>query len=89
MQFAADGLDEGGNWALRTSAGRVDVLQWIPGIDEGYARLRAHALEADVPGVGRVLFAGYDDLVTMKRTAGRPLDRADLDQLARIRASDD
>jgi hypothetical protein len=27
VPFALDGLDEGGNWALRTSAGRVDVLQ--------------------------------------------------------------
>ena len=85
VPFAPAGLDEGGNWALQTYAGRVDVLQWIPGIDEGYARLRANAIEAEVPGVGRVRFAGYDDLVAMKQTAGRPLDAADLDELARIR----
>jgi hypothetical protein len=85
VPFAPDGLDEGGNWALRTSAGRVDVLQWIPGVDAGYARLRTNAIEAEVPAVGRVLFAGYEDLVAMKRAAGRPLDAADLDELARIR----
>jgi hypothetical protein len=54
VPFAPEGLEEGGNWALRTTAGRVDVMQWVPGIDEGYARLRANAISADVPGVGRV-----------------------------------
>ncbi len=60
-------------------------MQWIPGIEEGYARLRGNAIEDEVPGAGRVLFAGYDDLVAMKRTAGRPLDVADLDELERVR----
>jgi hypothetical protein len=85
VPFGPDGLDEGGNWALRTAAGRLDVMQWIPGIDGGYARLLTNAIEDEVPGVGRVLFAGYDDLVTMKRTAGRPLDAADLHELQRVR----
>jgi hypothetical protein len=87
MSFAPDALDEGGNWALRTAAGRVDVLQWIPGIDEGYDRLRSNALDVEVPGVGRVLFAGYDDLVAMKRAAGRPQDAADLHELEQVRGS--
>jgi hypothetical protein len=85
IPFSADGLDEGGNWALRTTAGRVDVMQWVPGIDEGYARLRANAISADVPDVGRVLIAGYDDLVAMKRAAGRPQDVTDLSELERVR----
>lgn len=85
VPFAPEGLDEGGNWTLRTRAGRVDVMQWIPGIDEGYEQLRPRAIDEDVPGVGRVMFAGYDDLVTMKRTAGRPEDELDLLRLERIR----
>lgn len=85
VPFGPEGLDEGGNWTLRTRAGRVDVMQWIPGIDEGYQQLRPHAIDEDVPGVGRVMFAGYDDLVTMKRTAGRPEDELDLLRLERIR----
>ena len=84
VPFTPEGLDEGGNWALRTKAGRVDVLQWLAGI-EGYAQLREGALHADVPGIGRVAFAGYDELVAMKRAAGRPLDEADLDELRRVR----
>jgi hypothetical protein len=27
VPFSPEGLDEGGNWALRTRAGRIDVLQ--------------------------------------------------------------
>jgi hypothetical protein len=74
---------EGGN-ALRTSAGRIDVLQWLAGV-EGFQQLRSGALSADVPGVGAVLFAGYDDLVAMKRAAGRPQDDADLAALEDVR----
>ena len=85
VPFTPDGLDDGGNWALGTSAGRVDVLQWIPGVDGGYARLRTNAIEDEVPGVGRIAFAGYDDLVAMKRAAGRPQDEADLHELVQVR----
>ena len=85
VQFAPEGLDEGGNWALSTDAGRVDLMQWIPGIDRGYDQLLPGAITDEVPGVGPVRFAGYDDLLTMKRAAGRPQDTVDLDQLERIR----
>jgi hypothetical protein len=85
VPFALEGLDEGGNWALQTRAGRIDVMQWVPGIDEGYERLRANMLADEVPDVGRIAFAGYDDLVTMKRTAGRPEDEVDLTRLALAR----
>ena len=85
VPFAPEGLDEGGNWAMQTAAGRVDVMQWIPGIHGGYAQLRPDAIEANVPEVGRVLFAGYEDLVTMKRTANRPEDELDLRRLAQVR----
>lgn len=84
VPFAPDGLQEGGNWALRTSAGRVDVLQWLPGV-EGYEKLRAEALDVELPGVGHILFAGYADLVAMKRAAGRAQDERDLDELRAIR----
>ena len=85
VPFTRDGLEEGGNWALRTRAGRIDVMQWVPGIEDGYASLSANAIEDQVPGVGRVRFAGYEEVVAMKRAANRPLDLADLDQLRRIR----
>jgi hypothetical protein len=85
VPFAPEGLDEGGNWTLRTTAGRVDVMQWIPGIDQGYGQLRANAIEVEVPNIGRVVFPGYDDLLTMKRTAARPEDELDLRRLEQVR----
>ena len=85
VPFTPEGLDAGGNWALRTASGRIDVMQWVPGIDGGYDHLRAHAIEVAVPGLGAILFAGYDDLVRMKRTAGRPQDLADLHALEQLR----
>jgi hypothetical protein len=85
VPFTPDGLDEGGNWALRTSAGRIDILQWVPGVAEGYEKLRAQALDVELPDVGRVLFAGYADLVAMKLAAGRTQDDRDLEELRAIR----
>jgi hypothetical protein len=89
VPFAPEGLAEGGNWILRTRAGRVDVMQWVPGIENGYESLRPNAIEDEVPGVGRILFAGYEDLVTMKRTAGRPQDELDLLRLEQVREDPD
>jgi hypothetical protein len=77
-------LDEGGNWVLITTAGRIDVLQWVEPI-ESWDWLRAGAVEGALPEIGTVLFASYDDLVAMKRTADRPQDRVDLETLERIR----
>ncbi len=77
IEFTLAGLEHGGNWALRTSAGRVDLMQWVSGI-ESYDVLRSRALVVELPGVGAVCFAGYEDLVAMKRAAGRPEDRHDL-----------
>lgn len=77
VPFAPEGLDEGGNWALRTRAGRIDVLQWVSGV-ESYEQLRAGALEVDLPDVGALLVAGYEDLLAMKRAAGRSVDRQDI-----------
>lgn len=80
VPFTADGLDEGGNWRITTGAGIVDVFQWVAGVDS-YDVLRRSAIEGHLPGIGTVLVAGYDDLVAMKRAAGRPRDELDLQQL--------
>jgi hypothetical protein len=87
VPFAPEGLDLGGNWALRTQAGRVDVLQWVAGV-HGFDELRTRAVEATLPNVGRVLFAGLDDLVAMKRAAGRAIDRQDIAALESVRDDD-
>ena len=85
VPFNPDGLDEGGNWAFRTRVGRIDVLQWLAGV-EGYEQLAAGAIEVELPDAGRVHVAGYDDLVAMKRAAGRRVDEFDLEELERVRS---
>lgn len=82
MPFSLGGLvDGGGNWALMTRLGRMDVMQWVAGV-ETYEELRANAESEDVPELGgAVLFAGLDDLLEMKREAGRPQDLIDITAL--------
>lgn len=82
VEFSLDGLVEGGgNWVLHTRYGRVDVMQWVSGVDN-YEQLRAGAVETLVPQIGAtVLFAGLDDLLAMKREAGRDLDLMDITAL--------
>lgn len=84
VAFDVDGLSHGGNWALRTLRGRLDILQWAAGF-ESYEELRSRALELELHGVGRVQFAGYGDLVAMKEAAGRPQDQEDLRRLREAR----
>jgi hypothetical protein len=62
-------------------------MQWVARVD-GFAQLRAGAIAADVPDVGEILVAGYDDLVSMKKAAGRPQDESDLAQLRSARGEE-
>lgn len=82
VAFSLDGLvDGGGNWVLHTRHGRVDVMQWVSGV-ESYQVLRAGAIETFVPQIGAtVWFAGLDDLLAMKREAGRDQDLMDITAL--------
>jgi hypothetical protein len=67
-------------WALETRLGRLTVLDGVAGIDS-YEALRANAIEVDLPGAGEILFAGFDDLLAMKRAAGRDQDLMDITAL--------
>jgi hypothetical protein len=85
IELDTEGLGLGGNWVLKTEYGRLDVMQSVSGI-ASYAQLRENAVAAAVPGVeGEVLFAGLDDLITMKQAAGRDQDRIDIADLERAR----
>jgi hypothetical protein len=80
------GLALGGNWALRTRLGRLDVMQDVPGV-RGYAQLAGGAVAFTLPGTGPLRFAGRDDVIAMKSAAGRPQDLVDLQRLEALRAS--
>jgi len=75
-------LAGGGNFRLRTRLGALDVMQWVPGVDAEHAfvALDADALELDLDG-SAIRVCSLAHLRTMKRTAGRPQDLVDLEQL--------
>ncbi|HEY3181635.1 MAG TPA: hypothetical protein VGJ77_02275 [Gaiellaceae bacterium] len=82
FEFTRENLaTSGGNRRLRTDLGILDVMQWVEGV-ESYDELRAGAVVDAPPEVGHtVSFAGFDDLLTMKREAGRDQDRIDITSL--------
>jgi hypothetical protein len=68
---------------LDTEKGRLDVLVRPDG-SPPYARLRRHAERIDL-GSFSVLVASIDDLLEMKRAAGRPKDLVDVEELEAIK----
>ena len=68
---------------LDTPQGPLDVRAEPDG-SGGYDRLRANAIDATVSGV-TVKIAGLDDLIAMKKAAGRPKDRVYVEELEVIR----
>jgi hypothetical protein len=82
LDWARENLDFGGNWLLGTTAGRIDILQYVAGVD-GYDQLRSNAVDIVDPDAGRIWFAGKDDLIAMKRAAGRPQDLLDIERIER------
>lgn len=76
----------GGNWVLRTRLGRFDVMQWI-GDDALWEKLAPGAVLAEI-GHLKIRVVSYEDLVTLKRQAGRPEDLADLQRLSQARGEE-
>lgn len=76
-------LRAGSLFTLSTRFGDFDLLaNPDPGFD--YETLAGAAIPATTAGV-RVLAAGLDDLMAMKRAAGRPKDRIELEILGALR----
>lgn len=76
-------LRAGDVFTLRTRYGDLDLLaRPDPGMD--YRRLRSHAIEFEFQGL-RVWMADIDDLIAMKRAAGRPKDLLAIEHLAALR----
>ncbi len=78
-----EGLAGGGNWVLQTTHGRLDVMQDVPGL-RSWQQLRAGAVERS-----GVLYAGYEELISMKSAAGREEDLTDIAKLRAARGEAD
>jgi hypothetical protein len=79
----ARALRAGDVFTLRTRLGDLDLLAHpAPAFD--YGTLAVHAIRVAIEGVD-VLVASLDDLMTMKRAAGRPKDRIELEILGALR----
>jgi len=86
-EFPFDPLDasdllEGGNFVLATRLGRLDLMQWVPGVpgDWAFEHLARSAVETSL-GARTVRVCSKKDLIAMKRAAGRPQDLVDLQEL--------
>jgi len=88
-QFAlsAQAIAAAGTLSLDTRAGGLDIHLRPPGA-KPYEQLRARTLDLEVAGE-LVAIAGLDDLIAMKRAAGRPLDRSDVLALTEGEAAED
>lgn len=82
-----DDLANGANWTMHTDAGKVDFLSEVPG-GRPYEEIRRRSVEVEGEGMAfRVV--GLDDLIRMKRAAGREKDLADIAALQRDPRSHD
>jgi predicted nucleotidyltransferase len=76
-------LAEGGNFTLVTRAGGLDFFNEIPG-GAPYEQVRARSILVDLGDGLQIRVAGIDDLIAMKRAAGRPRDLEDITTLTHI-----
>lgn len=75
-------LRAGDHFTFATSAGNLDILG-TPSGSEGYAQLSRNAPYVDVGGF-EIPVSDLRDLMAMKRAAGRPKDRVELEILAAL-----
>ncbi len=76
LEIDAATLPRAALWQLVTRHGALDIVLEAPGAPP-YGELRERALEIDLDGV-TIPVASLDDLLAMKRAAGRPIDLDDL-----------
>ena len=76
-------LKAGDHFTFLTDAGDLDIMG-TPAGSAGYDDLAAEAVETELGDI-QVLVASLDDLMAMKRAAGRPKDLTALEILGAIR----
>ena len=83
FQLDAESLKEGDHFTFSTSAGPLDCLG-TPAGTAGFADLDAAATDEDLDGLAARV-AALDDLIRMRRAAGRTKDRVALEWLGALR----
>ena len=76
-------LRAGGSFTFTTDHGDLDILALPAGV-EGFEALAAHAESIDLGGF-MVEVASLEDLIRMKRAAGRPKDLIEVEVLEALR----
>jgi hypothetical protein len=84
FELDAQTIKMGDRFSFTTRLGDLDCVG-IPSGTEGYRDLLPCAVEIDFD-VRRIKFTGLDDLIRMKRAAGRTKDRIALENLGALRA---
>lgn len=77
-------LERGDAFTFDTDFGALDILA-TPSGTSGFEDLAANAVEVELGGGLVVPVASLDDLIRMKRAAGRPKDRVELEILGALR----
>jgi hypothetical protein len=83
FQLDARTLRAGDRFTFGTSAGALDILGTPPGTS-GFADLNSDATDEEIDGL-TVRVASLEDLIRMKRAAGRPKDLIELEWLSAVR----
>lgn len=73
----------GDSFTFKTKYGNLDILA-MPGGTGGYPDLVRKASDVDFGSI-KVKVVSLDDLIRMKRAAGRPKDRIELEILGALR----
>lgn len=83
FRLDAKTIARGDSFTFSTDFGAFDILG-TPSGTSGYDDLVRNALRVDLDGLA-VLVAGIDDLIRMKRAAGRPKDLMAVEELGALR----
>lgn len=84
FQLDARSIRMGDSFTFETDAGPVDCLG-TPAGTMGYPDLLESSSAVDFDSDLRVFICSLDDLMRMKRTAGRPKDRVELEILSAVK----
>lgn len=88
FQLDAKTLQMGDSFTFETSSGDLDCLG-TPAGTSGYGDLRKNATEVVVDGDLHVMVASIEDLLRMKRAAGRPKDLIAVEILSALKEERD